>query len=275
MRTHHLVVVALLVVAGACGRSDAVNPAGPSSSKATVTALAITPATDLIKLKGAESFNATATLSNGSTSSVQATWGSDNASVATIDTGGRATAVSSGQATIFADYQGQRATRLLRVVPDYQGRWSGDFRVAGCGETGDWLGVCADAYPTGSLFPLDLSATQDRDAITGTTDFGDRQPGPVSGSIRMSGHLGVSGTYSMTIEGWPVEITVSDWETLTTDNDRMTGRFRLTMRAAGIQGSIYTDGELRVVAKTSSTPLVGVPDAAQGIALSATRALRK
>ncbi len=55
----------------------------------------------------------------------------------------------------------------------------------------------------------------------------------------------------------------------------MTGRFRVTMRAAGLQGSIRIDGELRVVAKTSSTPLVAVPDAAQGIGLTATRALRK
>ena len=44
-------------------------------------------------------------------------------------------------------------------------------------------------------------------------------------------------------------------ETITTDNQRMTGRFTMTFRAAGIQGSVRFSGELRVVGKTAATPL--------------------
>lgn len=271
MRT---VVIALLTTVVACGGSGGGGPAAPSPPAPTITGLSITPATDLIRIKASESFAVTATLSNGSSQSVQATWGSDTPGVATIDSSGRATGVANGQATIFADYQGQRATRLLRVVPDYHGRWRGDWSVTACAEEGDWRGVCRE-FTTGSLWALNLGVTQTRDTVTGTTDFGDDLPGPVSGTIRTSGHLVVSGTYTITIEGLPMEVTVSDWETLTTDNERMTGRFRLGMRAAGLQGSFRTDGELRIVSKTSATPLLAAPSEAGSFGRVIARLVRK
>ena len=177
--------------------------------------------------------------------------------MATVDSSGRATGVASGQATIFADYRGQRATRLLKVVPDYHGGWRGDWSVAACAEEGGWTGVCGE-FPNGSLWLLILSITQNRDTVTGTTDFGDMK-GPVTGTIRTTGHLVLTGTYTVAYEGITVEVTLSEWETTTTDNERMTGRFRVSFRAAGIQGSFRLDGDLRIVSKTSATPLGGVP----------------
>jgi hypothetical protein len=47
----------------------------------------------------------------------------------------------------------------------------------------------------------------------------------------------------------PFEVTVSNWETLSTDNQRMTGRYALSFRAAALQGSARIDAELRIVAK--------------------------
>ena len=268
MQARTLVVVALLTTVGACGGNGGGGPTTPSAQTPTLPGLSITPATDLIKIKASETFTANATFSDGSSRSVQATWGSDTPSVATIDSTGRAMGVAPGLATIYADYQAMRATRLLRVVPDYQGTWQGDWSVTGCGDEGDWTGVCQLA-PNGTVWALTLGITQTRDSVTGTTDFyGDdlvNLPGPVSGTIGQSGHLVVSGTYTNTIKGNLVESTVSNWETITTDNERMTGRFRETTRVAGLRGSVYHDGELRIVTKTSATPLMAVAEASVGL----------
>ena len=44
------------------------------------------------------------------------------------------------------------------------------------------------------------------------------------------------------------------WEALTTDHERMTGRFALVVRASRLQGSARVDCDLRVFGKTSTTP---------------------
>jgi hypothetical protein len=247
MKTRIAAIVFALAAAVGCGEDG-----GPGAPSPTPTGLSITPETPLIKIKGTETFSATGTFSDGSKRSVQATWGTDNAAVATIDSSGRASGVSSGQATIFADAQGQRATRLLRVLPDYHGRWQGDWMTTACGDDGDWRGACAE-FPPGSLFGLLLALTQTGDTVSGTADFGDDSPGAVSGTIRMDGPLALGGTQTVVIEGIPVELVISDWETVTTDNERMTGRFRVTFRVAGLTGSIGIDGEVRIVAKTSTS----------------------
>lgn len=270
MKTHIVIVFALGVAVG-CGKDSPVSPSPPPS---TLASLSITPATNLIKIKGAETFNVSGTYSDGSTRTVQATWGTDNAGIATIDASGRATGVASGQASIFADIQGQRATRLLRVVPDYHGRWRGDWSATGCADEGDWRGACAE-FPVGSLFGLSLELTQTGDTVSGTTDFGDELPGAVTGTIRMDGPLVLGGTYTVVFETVPVEITVGNWETVTTDNERMTGRFRLTLRAAGLQGSIGVEGETRIVAKTSAGMLLSQADEARSLHGAIARSLRR
>ena len=260
MPIRSLLVVGPFLVLCACGKSS-----NPVASSPTASGLSITPATDLITINGTETFASTATFSNGSSSVVQSTWSSDAPAVATIDAGsGRAAGVSAGQATIVARYSNLQATRLLRVVPDYQGQWTGDWAVTACTSDGDWLRmtICVSVYPIGSLWALTLVANQTRDAVSGTVDFGDNAPGPVTGAIALDGHLTVGATYTVVLDGVPVEITVSNWDTLSTDNQRMTGHFRLTLRMAGIQGSVSTDGELRVVAKgAAAAARVGIAHA--------------
>ena len=269
MKTRIAIALALAVAVG-CGKDEG-GPTGPSPAP---TSLSITPGTDLIKIKGSETFSVTGTYSDGSTRPVQATWGTDNGAVATMDPSGRAGGVTSGQATIFADAQGQRATRLLRVVPDYQGRWRGDWTATRCADEGDWRGACAE-FPAGSLYSLALDLTQTRDAISGTADFGDALPGAVNGTIRMDGPLVLAGTQTVVIEDIPVELVLSDWETVTTDNERMTGRFRVTFRVAGLSGSIGIDGEVRIVAKTSVSSMSAAAGGERSIRSPFARILRR
>jgi hypothetical protein len=251
MRSRALIGLLVVATTVACGGSKGGNDlTGPSGTQPT--SLSITPGADLVTIRGTETFTVTATFSNGSTGPVGATWSSDNTSVASVESGGRVTGAGPGRATISASYSGMQATRQLRVVPDYAGRWTGDAQVTGCGDDGDWrrVGFCADVG-TGGVFPTILALTQDRDHVTGTGSF-DEMSGPVQGAIRTSGHIGLDGSFTVTVEGVPFEVTVLNWETLSTDNQRMTGRYALSFRATALQGSARIDAELRNVGKSAS-----------------------
>ena len=242
-----------LVVLAACGGGDGGPAPGGGVSRVPVS-LTISPSTDFLKLRASEALTAVATMTGGTTETVTATWSSDNAGVASVDASGRVTGSGSGQAGISAAYSGLTALRSLRVVPDYQGRWSGNHTVPNCIDDGDWLKAdfCKDILEQNPQFALDLVLTQNRDTTTGTLDIGIEPPGALQGSIQLNGDLGLSGTYTGTAEGLPVEVTVVDWQTRTTDNQRMTGRFRVTFRAPGLAGSVTADFELRVFSKTGT-----------------------
>ena len=174
MRTKALVVLLVLGLAGCGGNSpNSPSPTAASGSGAP-TSVAIAAGVDLMKLKATGTFGLTANYSNGSAGSVQGAWRSDNPSVATVDTTGRVTATGAGETNIVAEFQGLRATQPLRVVPDYQGRWNGDFSVTGCTADGDFQrgNFCAE-FPTADLFVLTMGLTQNRDAVYGPSDFGD------------------------------------------------------------------------------------------------------
>jgi hypothetical protein len=253
MRIRSFGVAVALIGAVVCGK----NPTAPSPSPAqpTPTALAISPSTDLLTIKAVETFSASATYSDGTSRTVQAAWTSDNTAVATVDaSAGRATGVGPGEATVAAAYQGMEVTRLLRVVPDYDGKWSGSHAVTSCTDDGAWAQVDAcKEFLASSPFRFALALSQTRDTVTGTVDFG--SPGSVEGTVRMSGHLTLSGTFTETVEDMTLETTVSDWETLTLDNERMSGRFTVRFRMLGVDGSVRFKNELQTVAKMSMTPL--------------------
>ena len=251
-------VAAVLLSFGlvACGGSDGPrSPISPSPTPST-TALVITSSTDLLKINQSETFILTATMSDGSSRPAAGTWRSDSAAVATVYSNGRVTGAGSGETSISAESNGLRAApRTIRVLPDYQGRWSGDWRVGGCTTDGDWArsDICREVS-VGMVLPFALALTQDRDTAAGNVTIDD-VAGPVQGSIRSGGQLGVTGAFPLTDDGITIDVAVTDWETTTTDNQRMTGRFALVFRAAGLQGSVRFDSELRTVTKSAATPL--------------------
>ncbi len=186
----------LLLGLVSCGGGEEGPPnTGPSP---TVTGLSITSSTDLLKINQSETFTVTATMSNGSTTAVTASWRSENPTVATVDANGRVTGIGSGETAISAESNGVRATpRTIRVLPDYQGRWSGDWRIAGCTTDGDWArtDICRDV-PVDSLLNLALVLTQDRDNASGNVTLDDLT-GPAQGPIRPGGHLNLAGAFTV------------------------------------------------------------------------------
>ena len=88
-----------------------------SSQAATITSIAVTPATATIAAGNTQQFVATATYSNGSTNVIttSATWTSSDSTIATITSAGLATGVASGSATITATSGSVSGTASLTV----------------------------------------------------------------------------------------------------------------------------------------------------------------
>ena len=90
-----------------------------SGSSPTLTSIAVTPLNPTIGIGASQQFAATGTYSDGSTQNLsnQVTWTSSNTLVATIDTNGLATGVSTGTTTISAALVGVVGTTTLTVQP--------------------------------------------------------------------------------------------------------------------------------------------------------------
>lgn len=86
-------------------------------SENTVVSIAITPASPTLQVAGTQQFTATGTTAGGASVDVTAgaTWTSSTPSVATVSSGGLATAVAAGTTTITAGYQKGSAQTLVTV----------------------------------------------------------------------------------------------------------------------------------------------------------------
>ena len=86
-------------------------------TNATLSSIAVTPATASISTGASQQFNATGTFSDGSTVGItgQATWSSSDVSVATITGRGLASSASAGTATIKATMNSVNGTAILTV----------------------------------------------------------------------------------------------------------------------------------------------------------------
>jgi hypothetical protein len=97
--------------------SGQVGTATLTVTNATLSSIAVTPASASISMGASQQFNATGTFSDGSTVGItaQAAWSSSDANVATITGHGLASGASPGTATIKATMNGVNGTAILTV----------------------------------------------------------------------------------------------------------------------------------------------------------------
>ena len=104
-------LLTVLALSAGCG-------GGVFNNNASITSIAVTPASPSIAAGVTQQFSAMATYSNGTTADVTslATWTSSTASVASISSGGMATAVAAGSSTITASLSGVSSAAALTVT---------------------------------------------------------------------------------------------------------------------------------------------------------------
>ena len=234
---------------GACGGGSSMpsRPTPTVPSPVTTVMLMISPSIDLLKIQGSATFTVSATMSDTSTKTVTGAWTSDAHGVATVDSAGRVTGIASGQAVISVEYDGLKAIRTIRVVPDYQGNWAGGYAILTCQDTGDFAKEewCKAALRNG-VIRVTMALTQARDALSGSWTH-DVMTGTVQGTIEADGTLTLAGTG--TLDSTPMSIT--GWKSRSTDNESQYGTFDLNFASTIWSGSARATVEIRTCTKGS------------------------
>ena len=242
MRRMAIVVGIALCAVGCEDKSDGQRAVGPSR---TVAAISVGPdANNLLRIGIEQVFAATVRWSDGSTTSEAVSWRSDAPLVATIDNGGRARGIDTGEATLVAAYQGSEGVLRIRVLPNYDGGWTGAAVVRTCRETGDWLrsDVCRDLRALGQL-PTTLALTQDRDRLSGTLTLDDIEAAIADGTIRNDGTASLTARLVDSDEGMTLTIAFEPVE-LRVRGDNMSGTLTMTATASGLEGDFKADFEM-------------------------------
>ncbi|MCL4785697.1 MAG: CehA/McbA family metallohydrolase, partial [Verrucomicrobia bacterium] len=132
-----------------------------STTSVTLTNLSITPNSPTVLISSNQSFVATGAYSDGSTLNLtlQVTWASSNAAVASINAAGVATGVAVGTATISATLAGVTASTLLTVTDDLP--VAGDYRSAATGNwssTSTWQRFNGSSWVSATAIPTSTTA---------------------------------------------------------------------------------------------------------------------
>jgi hypothetical protein len=234
----------MILALPACGGGK--SPTAPEQ-----VTLALTPGTDFLATGQSAELTLIGTRANGTQETMQATWGSDNTQVATVENG-HLVGVRPGQATIYAECTHGRATRVVRVVPEYAGSWAGAYSLGACSATGDFATeqMC-DEFPAGSQAPLGLRLSRSREHVTGTVMLGSLS-GDTAGDIAIPGNLALAGSVRYEEEGISAQIALSEWDTMA-ERDQMTGHFVETWTVTGATGSLRLTCDIATMNRTSSS----------------------
>lgn len=184
----HLLVVVSLVWVAACSKSNPASSTVAPTSAATVSSVRILNASEALLVGTSRTFQALAYMSDSTTQVVSASWTSNNPGIVTMN-GATAIGMSPGTASVRAAMQSQWDQQPVVVVPNFGGRWDGDFQVAAC-NAGPFVTttyLCVDEFSVGSPIPVSIMLTQAADHV--------------SGSVSMTAASGASGKWSNVFKG--------------------------------------------------------------------------
>ena len=245
-----------LLLVPACGGDSGT---GSSPSAPTVSAPTINGSTDMVYIGQSVTFTATGT---------GVKWGGDAPSVATIDANsGVVTGIGTGRVTIWAENTGGRTTRLLRVLPSYNGNWSGSYAITGCQSAGGWAlaGFCGSFY-AGQVLNIQFQITQNRDQVTGAFAFGGLVGTLNAGVVNEDGSLPLSGTIvegSNTVQLQNLRATSPSAGTMKGQFDQVWGNSTFTgtgRLSCDIRNVTRTSGAPTFLARANEPPIVSMED---------------
>src|ERR1051326_4783430 len=192
-------VLCLGVLASACGS----NSQAPTPTVSTVT---ISSANSNVFIGATEQMTASAALSNATTQVPNCVGGGDAPAVASINaSSGLVAGLSSGMETVWCDSSGRRGTKLLRVLPNYAGTWSGSYFITGCSQSDAYApaNFCGN-FTTNQVLPYNFVMTQSPDSVAGRFFLGTIQFDQTTGPVATDGSLvfasrNVSGSNSIDV----------------------------------------------------------------------------
>jgi Bacterial Ig-like domain (group 2) len=204
----------------ACGGKSG----SPTTPPPTTTSIAVN-LRDIVLVGSTTTGTATATLSNGQTELVSATWRSDATAVATVSVSGTVTGAANGEATIIAASGGREGSKRIRVAPNYHGAWQGAQVLTTCRATGGWVGFCEDEENRdliGASFPVGLTARHPGELTVSGEFTIENFPFPTfTTQVESDGSI----TFSSTATEEPLTVEVS-WVMNSVTNGRATGTIR-------------------------------------------------
>lgn len=243
-----------LLIAGCDGSSPVTSGGtGPSRTPTTVT---VNPnGSNLLRIGQEQAYTASVRWSDGTETTEPAVWRSDVPAVVTIDAGGRARALDTGDATVEGVAQGIPGRLRIRVVPDYQGGWIGEAVVRACRDSGDWrrADICKDVFPPGARGQVALLLGQDRDRVSGLLSLAEDEAELAPGLIRPDGSVGLAGRVVMSDDGLTLTLVFDPVE-LRAQADTMTSRFTMTGTATGLTGELAVEFEAPSLTRSAGIP---------------------
>lgn len=260
---NRLLIALPLALFAACG--DGNSPSGPSSTTApspTTTAVTVT-VSNPVRMGQTAQATGSQTLSDGQTRAITSGWLSDAPGVATVTNAGLVTGIGNGRATIYVVAGGRQGQQVVRVVPDYQGRWSGGLRVTSCTQTGVFAnsGVCAES-PAGTTYRYTLGLTQTGEQMTAAVDYGAPWLFPSTNApIREDGTSAFSPSMSATDP--EVGITLSLEAAFTINSTRageLTGTVNEVWRVPNIPGEVRLTQDIVSTTRSSTAALSSISE---------------
>jgi len=119
---------------------------------------------------------------------------------------------------------------------DFQGQYSGTYRVNDCVADGIFVGFCEGSGLTaGATPPISLSLTQNQSAVSGTVLLGS-VTGTFQGTVSGNTLSGTAVMANITDQDVTVSSTIPTWNT-TLSSSGLSGGFTVVFRVAGQTGS--------------------------------------
>lgn len=246
-----------LTCTAACGE-DSSPPVAPSPTPTTATAPTTTGITVTVpgpvRMGQTAQATGTETLSNGQSQAIATGWLSDSPAVAMVTTGGLVTGVGNGRATIYVIAGGRQGQQIVRVVPDYQGRWGGALRVTSCAESGVFADIhFCDEFPVGYLSGYTLAVAQTGEQMEATASYGPGLVFPaVSTLVLEDGSAAFSTSGSVTESGITLSIAPA-FTIISTRVGELIGTVSEVWRFPNFNGEGRLVQEIVNTARSSST----------------------
>ncbi|HEY3043614.1 MAG TPA: hypothetical protein VGJ39_06300 [Vicinamibacterales bacterium] len=119
---------------------------------------------------------------------------------------------------------------------NFQGQYSGTYRVNSCAAEGIFVGFCEGSGSTAeTTFPITLSLTQNQSAVTGSVMLGEIA-GMFQGTASGSTLSGTAAMADISDQGLTLNTSITTWNT-TLSGSGLSGGFNVVFRVTGSTGS--------------------------------------